>query len=159
MIMLFSSEYPPYFQRTLYRCQWTPTGSTHLIGFQPKVKAIALIPAAVTQHTTACCSTQVVDITPMKHRSTSIKSLRVVQQKHRRSKARLQITTQYHTKDLQNLHDTSKKVPYKENQKKQLVDYSTARSTSITIWLAIAATAMLYRYMFQYLGIGPFSTH
>jgi hypothetical protein len=33
------------------------------------------------------CSMQVVDITPMKHRLTSITSLRVVQQKHRRSKA------------------------------------------------------------------------
>jgi hypothetical protein len=32
------------------------------------------------------CSMQVVDITPMKHRLTSITSLRVVQQKHRRSK-------------------------------------------------------------------------
>jgi hypothetical protein len=31
--------------------------------------------AAVTKHTIACCSTQVVDITPMKHRSTSITSL------------------------------------------------------------------------------------
>jgi hypothetical protein len=59
-----------------------PTGSTHLIGFQPKVKAFALIPAAVTQHTTACCSMQVVDITLAEHRSASITSLRVVQQKH-----------------------------------------------------------------------------
>jgi hypothetical protein len=33
------------------------------------------------------CSIQVVDITPMKHRLTSITSLRVVQQKHHRSKA------------------------------------------------------------------------
>jgi hypothetical protein len=32
------------------------------------------------------CSMQVVDITPMKHRLTSITSIRVVQQKHRRSK-------------------------------------------------------------------------
>jgi hypothetical protein len=31
------------------------------------------------------CSMQVVDITPMKHRLTSITSIRVVQQKHRRS--------------------------------------------------------------------------
>jgi hypothetical protein len=33
------------------------------------------------------CSMQVIDITPMKHHLTSITSLRVVQQKHRRSKA------------------------------------------------------------------------
>jgi hypothetical protein len=32
------------------------------------------------------CTMQVVDITPMKHRLTSITSIRVVQQKHRRSK-------------------------------------------------------------------------
>jgi hypothetical protein len=32
------------------------------------------------------CSMQVVDITPIKHRLTSITSIRVVQQKHRRSK-------------------------------------------------------------------------
>jgi hypothetical protein len=32
------------------------------------------------------CSMQVVDITPMKHRLTSITSIRVVQQKHQRSK-------------------------------------------------------------------------
>jgi hypothetical protein len=32
------------------------------------------------------CSMQVVNITPMKHRLTSITSIRVVQQKHRRSK-------------------------------------------------------------------------
>jgi hypothetical protein len=32
------------------------------------------------------CSMQVVDITPMKHHLTSITSIRVVQQKHRRSK-------------------------------------------------------------------------
>jgi hypothetical protein len=37
---------------------------------------------AVTQHTTACCSTQVVDITLMKLHFTNITSLRVVQQKH-----------------------------------------------------------------------------
>jgi hypothetical protein len=38
--------------------------------------------SAVTQHTTACCSTQVVDITLMKLHSTNVTSLRVVQQKH-----------------------------------------------------------------------------
>jgi hypothetical protein len=37
---------------------------------------------AVTQHTTTCCSMQVVDITLAEHRSASITSLRVVQQKH-----------------------------------------------------------------------------
>ena len=55
-----------------------------LKGFNPRVKAFALIPAAVTQHTTAWCSTQVIDITQVKHRSTHITSLRVVQQKHMR---------------------------------------------------------------------------
>jgi hypothetical protein len=35
------------------------------------------------------CSTQVVDITPMKHCSTSIKLIRVVQRKHHRSKVGL----------------------------------------------------------------------
>lgn len=38
----------------------------------------------MTQLTTAWCSTQVVDITQVKHRSTHITSLRVVQQKHMR---------------------------------------------------------------------------
>ena len=60
------------------------TGSTHLLGFQPKVKAFALRPAAVTQHTTAFCSTQVVDMIFMEHRSTIITSLRMAQQKHMR---------------------------------------------------------------------------
>jgi hypothetical protein len=36
----------------------------------------------VTQHTTACCSMQVVDITLMKYHLTNITSLIVVQQKH-----------------------------------------------------------------------------
>jgi hypothetical protein len=38
--------------------------------------------SAVTQHTTACCSMQVVDITLAEQPSTRITSLRVVQQKH-----------------------------------------------------------------------------
>jgi hypothetical protein len=37
---------------------------------------------AVTQHTTACCSMQVVDITLVEQPSTNITSLRMVQQKH-----------------------------------------------------------------------------
>jgi hypothetical protein len=37
---------------------------------------------AVTQHTTACCSMQVVDITLAKQASINITSLRMVQQKH-----------------------------------------------------------------------------
>jgi hypothetical protein len=37
---------------------------------------------AVTQHTTACCSMQVVDITLAEQPSTNITSLRMVQQKH-----------------------------------------------------------------------------
>jgi hypothetical protein len=37
---------------------------------------------AVTQHTTACCSMQVVDITLAEQASTNITSLRMVQQKH-----------------------------------------------------------------------------
>jgi hypothetical protein len=36
----------------------------------------------VTQHTTACCSMQVIDITLVKYHFTNITSLRVVQQKH-----------------------------------------------------------------------------
>jgi hypothetical protein len=36
----------------------------------------------VTQHTTACCSMQVVDITLVKYHFTNITSLRVVQRKH-----------------------------------------------------------------------------
>jgi hypothetical protein len=36
----------------------------------------------VTQHATACCSMQVVDITLVKYHFTNITSLRVVQQKH-----------------------------------------------------------------------------
>jgi hypothetical protein len=38
--------------------------------------------SAVTQHTTACCSMQVVDITLAEQASTNITSLRTVQQKH-----------------------------------------------------------------------------
>ena len=69
-----------------------PTGSIPLLGFQPKVKAIALIPTAVTPRTTACCSTQVVDITLTEHRSANITSLRVVQQKHCRTTHTYNIT-------------------------------------------------------------------
>jgi hypothetical protein len=39
-------------------------------------------PCAVTQHTTACCSMQVVDITLAEQASTNITSLRMVQPKH-----------------------------------------------------------------------------
>jgi hypothetical protein len=42
----------------------------------------ALIAFVVTQHTTACCSMQVIDITLVKYHFTNITSLRVVQQKH-----------------------------------------------------------------------------
>jgi hypothetical protein len=38
--------------------------------------------SVVTQHTTACCSIQVVDITLVKYQFINITSLRVVQQKH-----------------------------------------------------------------------------
>ena len=55
-----------------------------LKGFNPRVKAFALIPAVVTQHTTAWCSMQVVDITQVKHCFARIISLEVVQQKHMR---------------------------------------------------------------------------
>jgi hypothetical protein len=41
---------------------------------------VALV--VVTQHTTACCSIQVVDITLVKYQFINITSLRVVQQKH-----------------------------------------------------------------------------
>jgi hypothetical protein len=43
--------------------------------------------STVTQAYHCMCSMQVVDITPMKHRLTSITSLKVVQQEHHRSKA------------------------------------------------------------------------
>jgi hypothetical protein len=49
------------------------------------------------------CSMQVVDITLIKHRLTSITSIRVVQQKHRRSTVCLQDYNFQHTEDLQNL--------------------------------------------------------
>ena len=61
-----------------------PTYGSPLKCFNPRVKAFALIPAAVTQHTTAFCSTQVVDMIFMEHRSTIITSLRMAQQKHMR---------------------------------------------------------------------------
>ena len=84
---LFPSEYPCQVIRrigldkiTIYRHY--PTYGSPLKGFNPRVKAFALIPAAVTQHTTAYCSTQVVDITLTEHRFANITSLRVVQQKH-----------------------------------------------------------------------------
>ena len=86
---LFPSEYPCQVlerigldKMTIYRHY--PTYGSPLKGFNPRVKAFALIPAAVTQHTTAWCSMQVVDIIQMKHCSTRITSLRVVQQKHMR---------------------------------------------------------------------------
>jgi hypothetical protein len=41
-----------------------------------------IVDNVVTQHTTACCSMQVVDITLVKYHFTNITSLRVVQQKH-----------------------------------------------------------------------------
>jgi hypothetical protein len=43
---------------------------------------IVLFINVVTQHTIACCSMQVVDITLVKYHFTNITSLRVVQQKH-----------------------------------------------------------------------------
>jgi hypothetical protein len=52
------------------------------IGFLHKNKT----PGAVTQHTTACCSMQVIDITLVEQPSTNITSLRMVQQKHCGSK-------------------------------------------------------------------------
>ena len=86
---LFPSEYTCQVIRrigldkmTIYRHY--PTYGSPLKGFNPRVKAFALIPAAVTQHTTAWCSMQVVDITQVKHRFAHIISLRVVQQKHMR---------------------------------------------------------------------------
>jgi hypothetical protein len=45
-------------------------------------KLARLVQIVVTQHTTACCSIQVVDITLVKYQFTNITSLRVVQQKH-----------------------------------------------------------------------------
>jgi hypothetical protein len=38
--------------------------------------------SAVTQHTTVCCSMQVIDITLVEQPSINITSLRMVQQKH-----------------------------------------------------------------------------
>jgi hypothetical protein len=49
--------------------------------YQPWPAMLGTI-CAVTQHTTACCSMQVVDITLAEQASTNITSLRVVQQKH-----------------------------------------------------------------------------
>jgi hypothetical protein len=46
------------------------------------LQQILLLTYVVTQHTTACCSIQVIDITLMKYQFTNITSLRVVQQKH-----------------------------------------------------------------------------
>jgi hypothetical protein len=58
-------------------------------GFRPGAESVrraaedpAYSPVVVTQHTTACCSIQVVDITLVKYQFTNITSLRVVQQKH-----------------------------------------------------------------------------
>ena len=86
---LFSSEYPSQVRRIVGLAKTTSyrqyqTYRSPLKGFNPRVKAFALVPAVVNQHTTAWCSTQVVDITQVKHRSTHITSLRVVQQKHMR---------------------------------------------------------------------------
>jgi predicted nucleic acid binding AN1-type Zn finger protein len=43
---------------------------------------IICLVVVVTQHTTACCSMQVIDITLAEQASTNITSLRMVQQKH-----------------------------------------------------------------------------
>ena len=59
---------------------------------------------AVTQRTTAWCSTQVVDITQVKHRSTHITSLRVVQQKHMRVQG---MSIEVHTNCLHKIHTAS----------------------------------------------------
>jgi hypothetical protein len=59
---------------------WTGQKDKHLVCNKNNRDSIRR--CAVTQHTTACCSTQVIDITLAEHRSASITSLRVVQQKH-----------------------------------------------------------------------------
>jgi hypothetical protein len=51
-------------------------------GFKFLVTASIWQGPAVTQHTTACCSMQVVDITLAEQASTNITSLRMVQQKY-----------------------------------------------------------------------------
>jgi hypothetical protein len=60
-------------------------------------KNIKFYKIAVTQHTTACCSMQVVDITLAEQPATRITSLRVVQQKYCGSKYKL-ITLRIQTK-------------------------------------------------------------
>jgi hypothetical protein len=68
--------------------QWSPIMS-HLLRIQC-LRGLTLMESgvniwligAVTQHTTACCSMQVIDITLVKYHFTNITSLRVVQQKH-----------------------------------------------------------------------------
>jgi hypothetical protein len=47
-----------------------------------RLRVLHAVLDVVTQHTTACCSMQVIDITLMKYQFTNITSLRVVQQKH-----------------------------------------------------------------------------
>ena len=55
----------------------------------------------MTQRTTEWCSTQAIDITQVKHRSTHITSLRVVQQKHMRVQG---MSIEVHTNYLQKIN-------------------------------------------------------
>jgi hypothetical protein len=63
---------------TLLVVERSEEGKTH--GVQRPVYFLSEV--VVTQHTTACCSIQVVDITLVKYQFTNITPLRVVQQKH-----------------------------------------------------------------------------
>jgi hypothetical protein len=62
--------------------KWKAEASLSDKGFEKLLKIMKPKLPVVTQHTTACCSTQVVDITLVKYQFTNITSLRVVQQKH-----------------------------------------------------------------------------
>jgi hypothetical protein len=53
-----------------------------LKGFNPRVATFAMIPAVVTQHTTTCCSAQVVGIKLTETQLHEFYSIRVVQKKH-----------------------------------------------------------------------------
>jgi hypothetical protein len=60
----------------------TQLAQSQSVPSRPLLASLYRWPGVVTQHTTACCSMQVVGITLVKYHFTNITSLRVVQQKH-----------------------------------------------------------------------------
>jgi hypothetical protein len=86
------SRWAPVLHRNTYQ-RWIPVKNWCTSGPAPGLQVYSPVtpgctglpvysPVAVTQHTTACCSMQVIDITLAEQASTNITSLRMLQQKH-----------------------------------------------------------------------------